>query len=68
METYSPHASYAILEKRRAGWDVALHRVVYDWNEAARQARSLGAEDWAHRNCDRPNEGLAGTTVHSVTY
>jgi diadenosine tetraphosphatase ApaH/serine/threonine PP2A family protein phosphatase len=47
METYSPHASYAILEKSRAGWDVALHRVAYDSNAAARQASSLGAGDWA---------------------
>ena len=47
METYSPHAAYAVLEKSLAGWGVALHRVAYNWKEAARQARSLGAEDWA---------------------
>ena len=47
METYSPHASYAILEQNRAGWGVALHRVPYNWDEAAKQALGLNAKDWA---------------------
>jgi predicted phosphodiesterase len=47
METYSPHASYAILEKNHDRWDVSVHRVAYDWNQAASQARAAGAEDWA---------------------
>jgi predicted phosphodiesterase len=51
METYSPHSSYAILEKRsekgKVSFGVSLHRVVYDWREAAAQARRLQAEDWA---------------------
>jgi predicted phosphodiesterase len=72
METYSPHASYAILEKGPGGWSVALHRVVYDWNEAARQARSIGADDWAGGiatgRMTSFGQRVAGTTVHSVTY
>jgi hypothetical protein len=65
METYSPHASYAVLEKGHGGWSVSLHRVVYDWNEAARQARKSGREDWAQGL--ENGRMLAGTTVHSVT-
>lgn len=48
METHSPHACYAIVEKRTgAGWHVSFHRVPYDWDAAAAQARRLGREDWA---------------------
>lgn len=47
METYSPHASYAILEPSQRGWEASFHRVVYDWEQAASQARRLGKEDWA---------------------
>ena len=47
METFSPHASYAILERSPAGWDVELHRVSYDWEQAAQCARSHEREDWA---------------------
>jgi predicted phosphodiesterase len=67
METYSPHASYAVLEKGPEGWGVSLHRVVYDWSEAARQARRLQAEDWA-QGIENGRMPLAGTIVHSVTY
>jgi diadenosine tetraphosphatase ApaH/serine/threonine PP2A family protein phosphatase len=47
METYSPHAQYAILEKRPTGWDVSFHRVAYDHGAAAAAARKLNREDWA---------------------
>ena len=71
METFSPHASYAILEQNRAGWSVALHRVPYNWDEAAKQALGLEARDWAQGIATgRINLGptLAGTPVTSVTY
>jgi predicted phosphodiesterase len=73
MGTYSPHASYAVLEKHRQGWGVTLHRVVYNWDEAARQARNIGAEDWAQgiatgRMNSSIGPRLAGTTAHSLTY
>lgn len=49
METYSPDASYAILEKTAAGWDVTFRRVPYDTREASRTAAELGRSDWAHQ-------------------
>jgi len=48
METYSPHASYAILRQGAAGWYVSFVRVPYDHEAAARQAAALGRDDWAH--------------------
>lgn len=47
MESYAPHASYAILEKTARGWNATIRRVAYDWNQAAQQAHSRGREDWA---------------------
>jgi len=47
MQTYSPHACYAILEKGRAGWNVSLERVSYDHHIAAEHARTMGRDDWA---------------------
>ena len=48
METYSPHASYAILRQAAAGWYVSFVRVPYDHEAAARQAAALGRPDWAY--------------------
>jgi len=47
MESYSPHACYAVLERSRQGWNVAFHRIAYDWRRAANQARGLARADWA---------------------
>jgi predicted phosphodiesterase len=47
MQTFSPHACYAILEKNSSGWNVSLERVAYDHRAAAESARALGREDWA---------------------
>jgi predicted phosphodiesterase len=47
METYSPHASYAILTKTGKGWDVSFQKVAYDYEPASRCAASLGRNDWA---------------------
>jgi putative phosphoesterase len=49
METYSPDASYAILEKTAAGWDVTFRRVPYDTTEAARAATEQERDDWAYQ-------------------
>ena len=49
METYSPHASYAILTKTGAGWDVSFEKVAYDYESATRCAASLGRNDWARQ-------------------
>jgi predicted phosphodiesterase len=47
MQTFSPHACYAILEKNAHGWNVSLERVAYDHQAAAEHARALGRDDWA---------------------
>jgi predicted phosphodiesterase len=47
IETRSPHARYAILERRPAGWDVSLRAVAYDWQAAAQRAEVEGRPDWA---------------------
>ena len=47
MQTFSPHACYAILEKNLGGWDVSLERITYDHHAAAEHARTLGRDDWA---------------------
>ncbi len=47
METGSPQARYALVERTAAGWDVALEAVDYDWNAAAAQAEANGWPAWA---------------------
>ncbi|HZS97098.1 MAG TPA: metallophosphoesterase family protein [Terriglobales bacterium] len=47
MQTFSPHACYAILEKSNTGWNVSLERVAYDHRAAAEFARTRGRDDWA---------------------
>lgn len=49
METYSPHASYAILSKTASGWDVAFQKIAYDYEPASACAASLGRNDWARQ-------------------
>jgi predicted phosphodiesterase len=48
METGSPHARYAIAERRGEQWFVDLITVPYDCTAAAACARRNGREDWAH--------------------
>lgn len=47
METGSPHARYAILEERAAGWCIQDVVVPYDCEAAARAAEATGRPDWA---------------------
>lgn len=47
METGSPDASYAILERAAAGWLVRHVRVPYRADLAAARARAEGRDDWA---------------------
>ncbi len=49
METYSPDASYAILEKTQTGWNATFRKVPYDTREASRTAAELGRIDWAYQ-------------------
>ena len=59
METGSPHARYAILDRDRGGWKVQLVAIEYDWYAAAETARKAQRPDWAcaletgyaHRHC-----------------
>ncbi|MDH2431374.1 metallophosphoesterase family protein [Pokkaliibacter sp. MBI-7] len=60
METFSPHASYALLEWHEAGWQVELVRVPYDHELAARIAANRGRHDWAHYL--RTGRGLHSTS------
>ena len=55
VETGSPHARYAIVERLphhadlpHSGWNVALHAVPYDHESMARLAERNGRPDWAH--------------------
>jgi predicted phosphodiesterase len=48
VDTGSPHASYAIVDDVEGGWEVSFHRVVYDWESAARCAERNHRPEWAH--------------------
>lgn len=48
VETGSPHASYAIVEPAPQGWEASFHRVVYDWEAAARCAERNHRPEWAY--------------------
>lgn len=47
VETGSPHARYAVVEKREGRWSAELIAVAYDWDQAARDAEAHGRDDWA---------------------
>ncbi|MFW5486934.1 MAG: metallophosphoesterase family protein [Desulfovibrio sp.] len=47
MENFCPHASYALLEKNRKGWEVRQIKVPYDHHRAASLARQRQRDDWA---------------------
>ncbi|MAC47477.1 MAG: metallophosphatase family protein [Oceanospirillum sp.] len=48
MENYSPHASYALLEKRHDQWLVEHIKVPYDVESAVAAAQLRGRQDWVH--------------------
>lgn len=47
VQTGSPHARYAIVEREEAGWQAEVVAVTYDWEAAARSAQARGRADWA---------------------
>lgn len=49
METGSPEARYAVLERRDGGWGVDLIQIGYDVESAADAALRNGRPDWAYR-------------------
>jgi putative phosphoesterase len=48
MQMGSPHARFAICEKRDDGWFVEHVVVPYDWEKAASTAANYGHRDWEH--------------------
>lgn len=43
IETGAPHARYAVITRKpNSGWSADLRAVVYDWDQAAQQARANG--------------------------
>ncbi|WNZ58074.1 metallophosphoesterase family protein [Microbulbifer sp. EKSA008] len=47
METFSPHASYALIERSKNGaWSAEFFKVSYDTDKAARAAIAQGRDDW----------------------
>ena len=58
MQTGSPHARYAIVEREAVGWRIDLRRVDYDWAAAADKAEAEGFGDWA----DALRTGRVGRT------
>ena len=56
VENGSPHARYALLERRAEGWQVELRALPYDHEAAARRAEANGRGDWA----DALRSGLVG--------
>ncbi len=47
VQSYSPHASYAIIENAGQQWHIALHKVGYPFEMAVEAARRRGRHDWA---------------------
>ena len=47
-ENLSPHARYALVERRGGGWQVTQCAVPYDWEPQARLAAERGRPDWAY--------------------
>jgi len=47
IESGSPDARYAILEKMQHGWSASLITVPYDWQHMAELAALRGQDDWA---------------------
>ena len=43
----SPHARYALLDKRSRRWNVEMIAVEYDWNAASARALKNGRSEWA---------------------
>ncbi|MEJ7138644.1 metallophosphoesterase family protein [Amphibiibacter pelophylacis] len=48
VETGSPDARYALLERRSGIWSALLIALPYDYAAAARQAQANGRPEWAH--------------------
>jgi putative phosphoesterase len=47
MQSGSPHARYAIIEKKNHRWAAEMMAVDYDWDSMATIAEKRGRQDWA---------------------
>jgi len=47
METGSPHARYAWIERSGSSWRIELRAIVYGWTQQAQIARERGWTEWA---------------------
>jgi putative phosphoesterase len=47
MQAGTPHARWALLERRGATWRVNFHAIEYDWDAAASEAARHGRDDWS---------------------
>ncbi|WP_037940756.1 metallophosphoesterase family protein [Sulfurospirillum arcachonense] len=48
MQNYYPHASYAILEKSKFGWNVDFVKVAYDVKSAVESTKKRDRDDWVY--------------------
>ena len=48
VETGSPHARYAMIDREGDNWRVEFIAVEYDWQAAARDAARANRPEWAH--------------------
>lgn len=48
MESGSPRARYALLDREANNWRITFVAVEYDWLAASDEARSANRPDWAH--------------------
>ncbi|MDB5411720.1 MAG: YfcE family phosphodiesterase, partial [Rubritepida sp.] len=47
MEAGTPHARWALAERRAGKWRVEFHAEEYDWDAAASEALANGRPDWS---------------------
>jgi predicted phosphodiesterase len=49
VETGTPHARWAVIERGAHGWQAQLRLTAYDWDTSAARAESLGFAHWAQQ-------------------
>ena len=47
MQSFSPHATYTIVEKVVFGWNVQRIKVAYDFQRAANESKKISGHNWA---------------------
>jgi len=62
VENGSPHARWALVERKAGRWQAQLRATAYDWDAAAARAEANGRGDWA----DALASGFVGRTERSL--